>query len=261
MKLMIDIGNTNAVLGLFIDDKLLYNWRMSSTGRTEDECWMVVDSFFTHKNLKSENITGVSISSVVPELTRVYSRMIEKYLQIKPLIIGPDLNLGMKILYQDQYAVGADRICDAVAGKAKYGTPLIILDFGTATTFDCIDEQGNYLGGVIAPGIESAATVLHHKAAKLPKIELHFPSKVIGDNTEESMQSGIMFGSVQMIEGIVELISKELGKNPKVIATGGLAGLISEHTTIIDFVDDNLNLEGIYLIYKKNSESDGKIYV
>ena len=166
--------------------------------------------------------------------------------------ISPDLNLGLDILYHDPYAVGADRICNAVAAKRKYGIPLIVLDFGTATTFDCINENGDYLGGVICPGIESAATILHRKAAKLPKIELIFPQQVIGRNTEESMQSGIMYGSIELIEGLVEKIKKELGGNPKTVATGGLAHTIAKRTKAIDVVDENLNLEGIYQIYTRN---------
>ena len=178
--------------------------------------------------------------------------MVEKYLSLKPLYITADLELDLKILYQDPYSVGADRICNSVAGKKKYGTPLIVLDFGTATTFDCITKDGDYLGGVICPGIESTATILNQKAAKLPKIELVFPPKVIGQNTEESMQSGIMFGSIELIEGLLRRIKQELSGNPMVIATGGLAHRIAKRTKAIDVVDENLNLEGIYQIYKQN---------
>ncbi|MCK4755227.1 MAG: type III pantothenate kinase, partial [Calditrichia bacterium] len=210
------------------------------------------DSLFNLDKLDLDQINGVCISSVVPELSRIYRRMVEKYLSLKPMHITPDLNLGLNILYQDPYSVGADRICNAVAGKRKYGVPLIVLDFGTATTFDCINENGDYLGGVICPGIESAATILHRKAAKLPKIELIFPPKVIGLNTEESMQSGIMYGSVELIEGLIRKIKKELSGNPKVVATGGLAHTIAKRTKAIDVVDENLNLEGIYQIYKQN---------
>jgi type III pantothenate kinase len=254
MELMVDIGNTDTVLGLYKNSKLSYHWRLSSQfHRTEDECWVTIDAFFKAQQLDPFKINGVCLSSVVPELTLIYLRMVKKYLRIKPIVIGPDLNLEMRILYQDPLAVGADRICNAVAGKIKYGTPLIILDFGTATTFDCIDKNGNYLGGVICPGINNAADILHRKAAKLPKIDLRFPPRVIGRNTEESMQSGIMNGSVQMIEGLVKKIKKELLVKSKVIATGGLARIISKKTKSIDIVDDNLNIEGMYLIYKKNS--------
>jgi type III pantothenate kinase len=229
------------------------NWRVTSQlSRTEDEIWVVIDSLFHVEKLDLEQIKGVCISSVVPELSRIYKRMIEKYLSLKPMFISPDLNLGLNILYQDPHSVGADRICNSVAGKGKYGSPLIVLDFGTATTFDCINHDGDYLGGVICPGIESAATILHRKAAKLPKIELRFPLHVIGKNTEESMQSGIMYGSVDLIEGLLRRIKVELSGNPKVVATGGLAHTIAKRTKAIDVVDENLNLEGIYQIYKQN---------
>lgn len=254
MHLMIDIGNTQTVLGIFEKNILIKHWRVTSQySRTEDEIWAVVDSLFNLEKLKQDQIQGVGISSVVPELSRIYRRMVEKYLSIKPMYITPDLILGLNILYQDPYSVGADRICNSVAGKIKYGSPLIVLDFGTATTFDCITEKGDYLGGVICPGIESAATILHHKAAKLPKIELIFPPKVIGRNTEESMQSGIMHGSVELIEGLLRRIKKELSGKPKVVATGGLAHRIAKRTKAIDVVDENLNLEGIFQIYKQNT--------
>jgi type III pantothenate kinase len=253
MDLMIDIGNTHTVLGLFVDNDLLQNWRISShASRTEDEYWAVVESLFKALDIDLLKIQGVCISSVVPELTLTYKRMIDKYLNLEPLLIDSDLDLGMKVLYQDPYSVGADRLCNAVAAKEKYGSPLIILDFGTATTFDCINEEGDYLGGVICPGIESAASVLHQKAAKLPKIELMFPPQIIGRNTVESMQSGIMFGSVKLIEGLLKEIKEQLGQNTKVIATGGLAQYISKRVPLIDQVEINLILEGIYSIYKRN---------
>lgn len=254
MHLMVDIGNTQTVIGIFEKNILIKHWRVTSQySRTEDEIWVVVDSLFNLEKLKQDKIQGVAISSVVPELSRIYRRMVEKYLSIKPLYITSELILGLNILYQDPYSVGADRICNAVAGKMKYGNPLIILDFGTATTFDCITKKGDYLGGVICPGIESAATILHQKAAKLPKIELIFPPKVIGTNTEESMQSGIMYGSVEMIEGLLRRIKKELSGKPIVVATGGLSHRIAKRTKAIDVVDENLNLEGIFQIYKQNT--------
>jgi type III pantothenate kinase len=253
MDLMVDIGNTHTVLGIFSDDTLKRHWRVTSQlSRTEDEIWVVIDSLINLDKLDLKQIKGVCISSVVPELSRIYKRMIEKYLSLRPMYISPELNIGLNILYQDPHSVGADRICNSVAGKRKFGSPLIVLDFGTATTFDCINKDGDYLGGVICPGIESAATILHRKAAKLPKIELMFPSHVIGKNTEESMQSGIMYGSVELIEGLLGRIKTELLGNPKVVATGGLAHTISKRTKAIDVVDENLNLEGIFQIYKQN---------
>jgi type III pantothenate kinase len=250
---MVDIGNTHTVLGIFDDNNLKRSWRVTSQlSRTEDEIWVVIDSLFSLDALNLNQIKGVCISSVVPELSRIYKRMVGKYLSLKPIFISPDLKLGLNILYQDPQSVGADRICNSVAGKRKYGSPLIVLDFGTATTFDCINQEGDYLGGVICPGIESAATILHRKAAKLPKIELIFPVQVIGKNTEESMQSGIMYGSVELIEGLLRKIKAELSGNPKVVATGGLAHTIAKRTKAIDVVDENLNIEGIFQIYKQN---------
>jgi type III pantothenate kinase len=255
MELMIDIGNTNTVLGLYTSGQLQNIWRLGSkNSRTEDECWLAINSLFILHKHDPLQIGGVVISSVVPEITLLYQRMVTKYLNQNPLLINSDLDLGMRILYQDPYTVGADRICNAVAGKAKYGTPLIILDFGTATTFDCLNHDGDYLGGIICPGIESAAAVLHFKAAKLPKIDLVFPEKVIGQTTEESMQSGILFGVVELIEGMVPKIKVELGSGAKVIATGGLARLIADKTNSIDQVEDSLNIEGMYLIYNRNTQ-------
>jgi type III pantothenate kinase len=254
MELMIDIGNTNVVLGIYQNEKLRNAWRMSSQfARTEDECWISLSSFFALEKIDPSKLSGVAISSVVPDLTLTFQWMIDKYIGTKPLMIGPDLDLGLKILYQDPYAVGADRICNAVAGKKRYGTPLIVLDFGTATTFDCLNGDGDYLGGIICPGIESAANILHRKAAKLPKIELRFPQQLIGRNTTESMQSGIMFGSVKLIEGLVDSIKKELGRNTIVVATGGMSKYIAAGTECIDHVEELLNIEGIHLIYKRNS--------
>jgi type III pantothenate kinase len=251
---MIDIGNTDTVLGLYGKAELLNSWRLSSRShRTEDEYWVALESFLDLRNYKVGEIKGVAVSSVVPELTLIYRRMVEKYLHIDPLLINADLDLGMKVLYQDPHAVGADRLCNAVAGKVRYGVPLIIIDFGTATTFDCIDQDGNYLGGVICAGIESTASLLHQRAAKLPKIELRFPEKVIGTNTQQSMQSGILIGTVKLIEGLITEIKKELSGKPRVIATGGLAHVVSERTRYIDQVDYNLNLDGIYLIYQRNA--------
>ena len=253
MELMIDIGNTHTVIGLFKKSILEQNWRLASQlSRTEDECWAVISSFLNIAQIEIFEIKGVCISSVVPNLSLNYIRMIEKYLKINPLLISHELDLGMKIIYQDPYSVGADRICNSVAGKMKYGSPLIIVDFGTATTIDCINQKGDYIGGIICPGIESTASVLHHKAAKLPKIDLNFPANVIGNNTEESMQSGIMFGSVKLIEGLIHDVKNELGDESKVIATGGFSSLIAEHTSYIDHIEEHLNLEGIYLIYKRN---------
>jgi len=253
MRLVIDVGNTNIVVGLFEKDTLTSSWRLGTNySKTGDEFWVAIKGLFDLVGQKVNRITGVGLSSVVPEMTLTFQRMIDKYLDLEPLIVSAELDLGMKIKYRDPKAVGADRICNAVAGKQRYGEPLIILDFGTATTFDCIDSNGDYIGGIICPGIESAATVLHHKAAKLPKIDLQFPERIIGQDTEESMQSGIMFGSVEMITGLIRMIKQELGDSTSVIATGGLANIIAARTPSIDKIEPDLNLEGINLIYQRN---------
>ena len=250
---MIDIGNTNIVIGIFKLHRMTHSWRLGTAySKTEDEFWGAINTLFELAGQPIGEINGVGLSSVVPEMTLTFRRMIDKYLGLDPLIIDTDLDLGMKIKYLDPKAVGADRICNAVAGKNRYGQPLIILDFGTATTFDCIDANGDYVGGIICPGIESAASVLHRKAAKLPKIELQFPEQVIGRSTEESMQSGIMFGSIEMIAGLIRMIKQEFGDATKVIATGGLASMIASRTAIIDHIEPDLNLEGINLIYQRN---------
>jgi type III pantothenate kinase len=253
MRLMIDVGNTNVVIGLFREQKLTHSWRLgTNNSKTEDEIWVAINTLFDIAGQKIRDIKGVGLSSVVPEMTLTFRRLIDKYLHQEPLIVDAALDLGMEIKYLDPNAVGADRICNTVAGKKRYGQPLIVLDFGTATTFDCIDANGDYIGGIICPGIESAATVLHHKAAKLPKIELRFPAQLIGRNTEESMQSGIMFGSVEMINGLIRMLKEELGTATLVIATGGLAGMIAARTGHIDHIEPDLNLEGINLIYQRN---------
>jgi type III pantothenate kinase len=257
MELMIDIGNTHTVVGLFKDSRLYRDWRMTSNmARTEDERWIVLESFFNKTSIAVADIKGVCISSVVPDQNIDYIRMIKKYLAIEPLFISHKLQLGMKIEIFEPALLGADRICNAVAGKIKYGVPIIILDLGTATTFDCVNSQGNYIGGIICQGIESAAAILHQKAAKLPKIDLYFPETIIGKNTEDSMRSGILYGSVEMICGLIGRIKKELGGKPKVIATGGLSHLVAEQTKAVDIVDTDLNLEGMHYIYQLNVKDD-----
>ncbi len=252
MLLAIDIGNTHTVFGIYKDGKLLQDWRVSSqVARTEDEVWLLVKFFCGDLNINVGEITGVGISSVVPNLTDIFVWMSQKHLNIEPVVISSELDLGIKILYDDSSAVGADRLCNAVAGFVKYGGPVIIVDFGTATTYDVVSEKGEYLGGVIAPGLETSAAELHRRAAKLPKIELHFPKDVIGRNTISSMQSGIMYGAVDAMEGMVRRIKNIIGQNAKVIATGGLAKIIIKHTNVIDFFEPSLVLDGIWIIYNR----------
>jgi type III pantothenate kinase len=193
----------------------------------------------------------VGISSVVPDLTDVFESLARKYFHVEPVTVTASLDLGIRVLYTDPSVVGADRLCNAIAGFRKYGGPLVVIDFGTATTFDVISASGDYLGGVITLGLESTASELHRRAAKLPKIELRFPSSVIGKETEASMQSGVMFGAVDAVEGTIRRISAELGTTPRVIATGGLAGILAARTKVIEACEPSLVLDGVRMIYER----------
>ncbi len=253
LLLVTDIGNTHTVLGIYRDEELIIHWRLStSIARTEDESWIVVKMLCDTAGIPAEKITGVIISSVVPNATLIFQRMIENYLYFTPVVVSSELDIGIKVLYEDPRAVGADRLCNAIGGFKKYGGPLIIVDFGTATTFDVVTENGDYLGGVIAPGIETSASDLWKRAARLYRVELKFPEKVIGKNTEASMQAGIMYGTVEMVDGLVRRIIGELGtSNVKVIATGGLANTIKEKSTTIQNLEPYLTLDGMRLIYER----------
>lgn len=258
MLLAIDIGNTHTVLGVFEDERLLADWRMtSSVNRTSDEYWLAIKSFCSEHGIAASAITGAGISSVVPDLTGIFETMVRKYFNIVPMNVSASLDLGIAIHYKDPSAVGADRLCNAVAGYRKYGGPLIIIDFGTATTYDVVSSKGDYLGGVITLGLESAATELHRRAAKLPRIELQFPDKVIGQETVSSMQAGIMFGAVDAVEGMIKRIRQELGTNARVIATGGLSPVVERHTNVIEACEPSLVLDGIRMIYERVNRKKG----
>ena len=257
MLLAIDIGNTHTVAGVYDGERLVADWRMASlTTRTADENWLTIKNFCVDAGVAPASIRGVGISSVVPDLTDIFESIAKKYFTVEPVTVSADLDLGIRVLYRDPTAVGADRLCNAIAGFRKHGGPLIIIDFGTATTYDVVSAEGDYLGGVITLGLESAATELHRRAAKLPKIELHFPDVVIGRETVTSMQAGIMFGTVDAVEGIVRRIRNELGTDAKVIATGGLSGIIARHTSVIASLEPTLVLEGIRLIYERVRQTD-----
>jgi len=259
MLLCIDVGNTHTQFGIYEKGKLKHDYRVASeVVRTEDEIGIVILSLLEHDGIRPRNINGVGISSVVPNLTGILERMSKKYFDCDSMIINSDLELGIKVDYEEPTAVGSDRLCVAVAGYKKYGGPLIILDFGTATTFDVVSKDGVYLGGAIAPGVETAAADLQRRAAKLPRIELRFPEEVIGKTTVMSMQSGIMFGAVDAMEGTVRRIKKSLGSEPEVIATGGYAKIIAEKTEVIDHIEPALVLEGIRIIYEANKKTRGK---
>lgn len=250
---VLDVGNTNTVLGVYEGETLKHHWRIETNrNKTEDEYGMMIKSLFQHDGLQFEQIEGVIISSVVPPIMAALERMCEKYFHVKPLVVGPGVKTGLNIKYENPREVGADRIVNAVAGIHEYGTPLIIVDFGTATTYCYIDENAHYMGGLIAPGIGISTEALYTRASKLPRIEITRPESVVGKNTVSAMQAGILYGYVGQVEGIVSRIKKEWNANPTVIATGGLAGLVAKECSMIDVVDPDLTLKGLLLIYKRN---------
>lgn len=252
MILALDIGNTHTVVGIYDKTKLLGDWRVTSfVTRTEDEFGALVKQFCDDARVPLKKISSVGISSVVPNLTDVCIKMSRKYFMIEPVVVSAQVDLGIKVLYDDPNAVGADRLCNAVAGFAKHRGPLIIVDFGTATTFDVVSKNGEYLGGVIAAGVETSAGELHRRAAKLPKIDLNFPSRVIGKNTVESMQSGILFGALDSMETMIRRISKELDDYPTVIGTGGFSEMMKKQSKVINKHEPTLVLDGIRLIVER----------
>ncbi|HEY6952115.1 MAG TPA: type III pantothenate kinase [Bacteroidota bacterium] len=256
MVLAIDIGNTHTVLGVFEREKLLFDWRISSSlQHTEDEVGTSVRLFLTDAGIDPKRIDGIGISSVVPDLTDIYAAMTRKYFQTDPLIVSSEVRLGISIHYDDPKAVGADRLCNAIAAFAKHGGPLIIIDFGTATTYDVVAKNGDYLGGVIAPGIETSAADLHRRAAKLPKVELRFPSSLIGTDTTSSMQAGILYGAVDAMEGMIGRLQRELKKREategKLIATGGFSKFICDYSKLPLHWEPSLVLEGVRLVYER----------
>ena len=253
MLMTIDIGNTNISLGVYQDDVLGPRWRVSTDHkRMPDEYGLQLDGLLEHKDLLPENITGVCLASVVPQLTGIFLQACREYLHLDPLVVDAGVKTGVRILYETPKAVGADRIVDAAAVQHLYGGPACVVDFGTGTTFDAISETGDYLGGAIAPGIGIAADALFSRAAKLPKVELSTPPSVIGKNTPYAMQSGLIFGYVGLVEGMVARFKKELGPEMKVIATGGLTDIIARETEVIDIIAPWLTLDGLRIIWHMN---------
>ncbi|MBD7939357.1 MULTISPECIES: type III pantothenate kinase [Cytobacillus] len=256
MIFVFDVGNSNMMMGVYQRDELKYHWRIETDRhKTEDEYAMIVKSLFEHEQLTFADINGIIISSVVPPIMFALERMCEKYFHIKPLVVGPGIKTGLNIKYDNPKEVGADRIVNAVAGIHEYGGPLIIVDFGTATTYCYINEHKQYMGGAIAPGIGISTEALYSRAAKLPRIEIVRPDDIIGKNTVSAMQSGILFGYVGQVEGIVSRMKLQAKEEPLVIGTGGLASLISKESTIIDIIDPFLTLKGLQLIYKRNMDT------
>jgi len=253
MLLAIDIGNTNVVLGVFDKNKLVENWRVGTdTQITPDEYAMILKDLFGFAGIEFRQIIGVIISTVVPPLLPIMIEMSQKYFHIDPMVVTNDLKLGITIRYDNPKEVGADRLVNAAAAYKLYGGPLIIVDFGTATTFCAVTKQGEYLGGAICPGVKISAEALFQRASKLPRVELAKPPKVIGSDTISAMQAGIIYGYAGLVDGIVERMKKELSLDAKVVATGGLAELISPETKSIQEIKPHLTLEGLRLLYEIN---------
>ena len=256
MILVININNTHTLLGVFRGDELAADWRLATDRmRTTDEYGLLARSLFHEAGLAPEEVEGVALASVVPPVTSTFVAMCRKYFGREPIQVGPGVKTGLSIKYENPREVGADRVVNAVAAINLYGPPLILVDLGTATTFCAIGPQGDYLGGAIAPGLGIAAEALYTRTAKLPRIELVRPKTAIGRNTVASMQSGLVFGYTDLVDGLVRRFAVEMGCRPKVVATGGLAAMMAEAETI-DLVDPHLTLQGLRLIYELNREAE-----
>ncbi|MBA4418254.1 MAG: pantothenate kinase [Syntrophus sp. (in: bacteria)] len=255
MLLVIDIGNTNIVFGIYENDTLVNHWRLSTViHKTVDEYAILLNSLLYFDKIKLGDIDSAIISCVVPPMLIPFEIVCRKYIGIMPIVVEPGIKTGMPILYENPQEVGADRIVNAVAGYEKYKKAQIIVDFGTATTFDYITPKGEYMGGAIAPGIMISLEALFERASKLPRVELIKPKSLIGKNTVHAMQAGIIYGYVSLVDGIVNRMKEEMKTNPYVIATGGLSSFIFKESQTVDEVDEFLTLRGLKILYEKNKD-------
>lgn len=255
MLLVFDIGNTQTVIGVFSGVKLLADWRLATDRqKTVDEYGILLKSLFQNSKLEVGQVKAGVISSVVPPVTGQFERMAVKYFSINPLVVGPGIKTGLAFKYENPREVGADRVVNAVAAIKLFKPPLIVVDFGTATTFCAIAPNGEYQGGAIAPGLSISSEALFHRTAKLPKIEIEKPKSIIGRNTIHAMQAGLFYGYLGLIEGIISRMKEEMGCNPQVVATGDFAGLIGENTKLIDVIEPHLTLHGLRFINELNSQ-------
>jgi type III pantothenate kinase len=257
MLLAIDVGNTNIVLGVFEGDQLVESWRLATLReRTSDEIGIWVAQLFEHRAIDTTKVSGIVMGSVVPPLTGTFITMAERYFRVTPLNVDGNTDTGMPILYKRPEEVGADRILNGVAAYRLYGrerrAPMIVVDFGTATTFDALSVKGEYLGGIICPGLQISADALFQRAARLPRVDVRKPCQLIGQTTIEAIESGLYYGYIGLVDGLVRRMRDELGTNAVCVATGGLAGVIAPEVSLIEHIDQDLTLQGLRMVWERN---------